>query len=43
MFYNFCMENSNVDIDFDVIEKEFTDCTPKYVSNQFINQIEGEK
>lgn len=40
-FYDFCNRNSNVDIKFENVYKKFKECTPEYVTNQFIKEIGG--
>ena len=41
-FEKFCIENKGKRIAFSEIEKEYYDCTPKYVAEQFIRSIESE-
>ena len=40
VFYNFCKENKNINISFDIIERNFKEATPEYVAKQFINKME---
>lgn len=43
LLYKFCKNNSNVNVPYGTVEKNFKECTPEYVAKQFIKAIEENK
>lgn len=39
-FIDFCVENKGKTVDHDDIEREYADCTPKYIANQILQALQ---